>query len=474
MVVGRQRRRNAGRIVVFGATGYTGRLVAERLAVQASGPVLAGRSRGAAGAGRTTSAAWRWRHGRRDAPQLGVRAGRARATCSSPPSARSPSGASRPCARRSRPAAPTSTRPASRRSSGACSTSSGRPPKRAGAPLLTAMGYDFVPGALAGALALEEAGEDAVRVDVGYYALGMDRERSAGHARVAGRRHARRRATRSATASCRPCGPAERVRVVHGRGQGARRRSRSAAPSTSRCRPSYPRLREVNVYLGWFGPLARPMQAGALVGSVAMRVPGVRGGAAGRAASGCAALVERARGRHDARRRVVDRRRGVRRAAAAARRGAPLGRRPYAFTAAFLAWAARAAAGGRIKGTGALGPVAGVRARGARARLRRRRAQPRRRLSQPAETHQRCRQRPGRLERRRPPSSAAAARGGRWNSFQRSGRAPCAGPNAAGSRSGQTWHPGAVDPVAARIALTARRAASLAPSIVARSVFVRT
>ena len=45
--------------------------------------------------------------------------------------------------------------------------------KQAGVPLLTAMGYDFVPGALAGALALEEAGEDAVRVDVGYYALGM-------------------------------------------------------------------------------------------------------------------------------------------------------------------------------------------------------------------------------------------------------------------------------------------------------------
>ena len=34
------------------------------------------------------------------------------------------------------------------------------------------MGYDFAPGALAGALAVSEAGADAVRVDVGYYALG--------------------------------------------------------------------------------------------------------------------------------------------------------------------------------------------------------------------------------------------------------------------------------------------------------------
>ena len=71
------------------------------------------------------------------------------------------------------PRRPTSTRPASRPSSAACSRTTGRSRKQAGVPLLTAMGYDFVPGALAGALALEEAGEDAVRVDVGYYALGM-------------------------------------------------------------------------------------------------------------------------------------------------------------------------------------------------------------------------------------------------------------------------------------------------------------
>ncbi|MGH2969070.1 MAG: saccharopine dehydrogenase NADP-binding domain-containing protein, partial [Solirubrobacteraceae bacterium] len=34
----------ASRIVVFGATGYTGRLVAERLVAQGARPVLAGRS----------------------------------------------------------------------------------------------------------------------------------------------------------------------------------------------------------------------------------------------------------------------------------------------------------------------------------------------------------------------------------------------------------------------------------------------
>ena len=38
--------------------------------------------------------------------------------------------------------------------------------------LLTAMGYDWVPGNLAGALALERAGDAAVRVDTGYFITG--------------------------------------------------------------------------------------------------------------------------------------------------------------------------------------------------------------------------------------------------------------------------------------------------------------
>src|SRR4051795_6203691 len=42
----------------------------------------------------------------------------------------------------------------------------------AGCGLVTAFGYDWVPGNLAGALALRDAGEDAVRVDVGYFITG--------------------------------------------------------------------------------------------------------------------------------------------------------------------------------------------------------------------------------------------------------------------------------------------------------------
>ena len=82
--------------------------------------------------------------------------------------------------------------------------------------------------------------------------------------------------TRSATARVRHGAPGRARAHVPGQGQGAQRRSPSAAPSTTRCRRVYPTLLEVNVYLGWFGPLAKPLQAGALAGTVALKLPGVR------------------------------------------------------------------------------------------------------------------------------------------------------------------------------------------------------
>ena len=44
--------------------------------------------------------------------------------------------------------------------------------ERSGSGMLTAFGYDWVPGNLAGGLALERAGEAAVRVDIGYFITG--------------------------------------------------------------------------------------------------------------------------------------------------------------------------------------------------------------------------------------------------------------------------------------------------------------
>ena len=76
----------------------------------------------------------------------------------------------------------------------------GPPASRSGAALLTAMGYDFAPGVLAGALALDGGRQDAVRVDVGYYALGGGPTSLSAGTResVVGRRRSAT-ATRSAT-----------------------------------------------------------------------------------------------------------------------------------------------------------------------------------------------------------------------------------------------------------------------------------
>src|SRR5829696_4765168 len=344
-----------GRIVVFGATGYTGRLVAERLAGAGERPVLAGRSPErlealAADLGGLDTA-------RGDVMRANsvfglVEEGDVLVTTVGP------------FTKWGEPAV----RAAITGRAAAYIDSTGEPAfirrvfqnhgpiaAQAGVPLLTAMGYDFVPGALAGALALEEAGEAAVRVDVGYFALGMTTQSgSVGtRASLVGASLDESHAFRDG--KLRRVRTAERVRNFTVKDK--ERPSVSVGGAEHLGLPaSYPGLREVNVYLGWFGPFARPMQAGALVGSVATRLPGVRealqfageklvslaeGPEAGTTPGGESWIAAQA---YDA-------------------AGEPLaevqlaGGNWYAFTADFIAWAARAAAAGRVNGTGALGPV---------------------------------------------------------------------------------------------------------------------
>jgi hypothetical protein len=118
-----------------------------------------------------------------------------------------------------------------------------------------------------------------------------------------------------------------------------------------------PGLRDVEVYLGWFGPSSRPMQALSLAAAQLTRVPGGRDGLA--ALSG--RLVRGSSGGPDATARASHRTRVVAEAYDAA--GAVLatagveGVNAYDFTAGALAWGAEAAAGGAITQTGALGPA---------------------------------------------------------------------------------------------------------------------
>lgn len=337
----------ARRIIIFGATGYTGRLVAERLAAQGAAPVLAGRSE--------TSL-------RELAEPLGLEWRVADALRQNSVFALLEPGdvlvtTVGPFVKWGEPAVR-----AAIAAKGVYIDSTGEPPfirrvfeefgpaaARAGAALLPAMGYDFVPGALAGALALEQAGAEAVRVDIGYYAFGAGvsggTRRSAVGIMFDDGYAYRGSALRAARL-------AERVRSFHVKGKDREAISIGGAEHLTLPAVHGP-LEEVNVYLGWFGALAKPLQVGSLAGSVAMRAPGVRsafkalggrvvelGGAMDRPGEGISWVVGEA---YDA----------------AGERLAEVqlsGGEPYALTAGILAWAARRAAAVDLGG-GALGPV---------------------------------------------------------------------------------------------------------------------
>ncbi len=157
------------RIVIFGATGYTGRLTAEALVARGGRPLLAGRS-----AGRLEALA----------ADLGGEVETAVADVARPESVRAlvePGdvivATVGPFARHGDPAVEAAI------AAGALYIDStgepafirrvferyGADAARAGASLVTAFGYDWVPGNLAGALALRDAGDEATRVDIGYY-----------------------------------------------------------------------------------------------------------------------------------------------------------------------------------------------------------------------------------------------------------------------------------------------------------------
>jgi short subunit dehydrogenase-like uncharacterized protein len=337
--------------VLFGATGYTGRLTAEALAAAGARPVLAGRDR----------------------TRLETLAGRlgglpvAEADTARPDSVRALVGPGDvlvstvgPFLTRGEPAVR-----AAVEAGAAYLDSTGEPPflrrvfeelgpRAAGrCALVPAFGYDFVPGNLAGALALAEA-PAATRVTVGYFVTGGGGFSSGTVASGAGLllepgfawRAGRLRRERTA----------RRLRSF--RVGGRDRLGVSYAGSEHYALPRFaPGLRDVDVYLGWFGRRSRAVQAVAAVGAPLSRLPGVRPLA--RAAAG--PLGRRTgRGPAEATRQAG---RSLVLAIAADDHGRELARvdlqgpDPYTLTARLLAWAATHAARGALKGTGALGPV---------------------------------------------------------------------------------------------------------------------
>jgi short subunit dehydrogenase-like uncharacterized protein len=344
-----------GDIIVFGATGHTGELLARALVREGSRPRIAGRSR----------------------ERLQELAGELGGLDIIVADAQRPDGTVRdhlgegdvlvttvgPFLRHGEPAVN-----AAIRSGAHYLDSTGEPPwirrvfevhgprAEARCALVPAFGYDFVPGNLAAGLALREAGEEAVRVDVGYFTTGGGGTRmfSEGTARSAAgvvleRGYAWRGGRLIETRA------AERVRsfAIDDRDLDAISIGSSEHLSLPRV---FPRLEEVNVHLGWFGPYSKHMPKVTAVTDLVARIPGVRP-IARRVGPMVAGIV--ASGGPDG-----DAWQGSRVAAVALdRAGRTLseirldGPDGYTLTGELLAWAARRAAEGEVEGTGALGPV---------------------------------------------------------------------------------------------------------------------
>jgi len=359
----------SGRIVLYGATGYMGTLTARAMVASGARPVLAGRnqSRLSALAARLSPAG--------DGTELET----AVAAAEGPGPLRDLIGAgdvlvstAGPFMKVGRPAV------AAAVDAGAVYLdSTGEPPfirevfeefgpraERTGAVLLTAFGYDYVPGNLAGALALQAAGPGAARVRVGYFVRGdIRRGTSAGtRASVTGVLLEPGYAFRGG----RIVGERTAAHVTSFTVDGKKRDALSIGSSEHfalpRLRPAagadgIPEqvpLTDVGVYLGWFGQATRLVHYGSALAAPVSSLPGVR-----RAMDAAARRIQRSRaapGTATAIRSDVV-------AVAGDASGRELaavhltGGDPYSFTAPMLAWAAGKAAAEGVRPAGALGPV---------------------------------------------------------------------------------------------------------------------
>ena len=227
---------------------------------------------------------------------------------------------------------------------------------RAGARMLPAFGYDFVPGNLAGAMAIQDAhdaGRSPTVVDIGYFTSGpmsMSSGTRATSAMLASQRPLARRNGRVVETS----GSVSTFEVA-----GRHLDGLLVGSSESFALPRYaPDVRDVNTYLGWAGKWTKGAHragqavAGARRIPVIGRVVGAGLERAGGAATGEGPRAEdRAKGRTVVVARTTD---GVGRLLSEVRIEGPS---PYDLTAELMAWAAAMLVTHRELATGVLGPV---------------------------------------------------------------------------------------------------------------------
>ncbi|MQA34924.1 saccharopine dehydrogenase family protein [Modestobacter roseus] len=345
------------RIVLFGATGHTGGRVAAALVARGAHPVLAGRDPGRLGelADRLGADGGPLETARADVTD----AGSVRALLSAGDVLVSTVG---PFLRLGEPAVTAAV------DAGAVYLdSTGEPPflrrvfeefgpraERSGAALLTAFGHDYVPGNLAAALALADAGSRAHRVDVGY---ALDGVRGQAFSRgtftsLLGVALEEGHAFRDGRLVEEPAGTRTWVFDAAGR----RREGLSVGGSEHLALPGLaPTLREVGVCLDWFGPATPVAHRLAPLAPRLRRVPGAQAGLTRLTDLVAGRFAEAPSAGGEVRTTVVAEVRDVRGTRVA--RAELTGPDPYAMTADLLAWGAVRAAAGGVTGVGALGPV---------------------------------------------------------------------------------------------------------------------
>ena len=337
------------RIVLFGATGHTGRLVARALVASGCHPLLAGRDgvRLAALADSLGGLEHAFAYAR-DRHSLAVLLDRDSVLVSTVgPFASRGHEVVQAAVERGATYLDSTGEPAFIR---AVFERYGPAADRSGATLLPAMGFDYVPGVLAGTLALTAAGHTATRAEVGYFLLG-DVSASAGTRRSAAAaslqesfafREGRLRTVRIADR-------ARRMRVA-----GESRSAVSIGGLEHFALPAvHPELREVAVFAGFFGRGVPAVRAAARLLAGAGAVPRVsdalgaglealaaRGAAPGESPGAESVVAARAYDEADRRLASIELR----------------GSDPYALTGRILAWAAIAAVAAELA-PGAIGPV---------------------------------------------------------------------------------------------------------------------
>jgi len=237
--------------------------------------------------------------------------------------------------------------------------------ERTGAVLLTAFGYDYVPGNLAGALALQSAGPAATRVRVGYFVRGNTRKAASAGTRASvagmllepgytfrGGRIVTERTAAHVTSFEIGRTKKEAFSIGSSEQFALPRLWLQAADADGI--PVQTPLTDVDVYLGWFGAATRLVHYASALATPLYRLPGVR-----RTLDRQADRIQRSRTAPRAgetiRSDVV--------AVAADADGRSLatvhltGEDPYSFTASILAWAAGVAATQGVRPAGALGPA---------------------------------------------------------------------------------------------------------------------